>query len=390
VNRGDRALVALPLALTAVGVVMVYSSSAILGITRFQDPDHFVKGQLVRAGLGVGVLLLCARLRLRALEALAPWLLGGAALLLAAVAVAGQSSNGAVRWLRLGLFSVQPTDLARLFAVVFLAWWFKRRPPAGQGPLEALGVPLLVVGALVGLILAQPNLSSAVLLALTGLGMAFLAGASLRHLLLPVGAGAAAAVVALLAHPYQMKRVATYLGFLVRGDLDARGSGWQLDQSLIAIGSGGWLGRGLGGSHQKYLFLPEAHTDFIFSILAEELGFLGATLLLLLLALYLWRALRAAARARDRFAFLLAGGLALQIGLYALVNLAVATGLAPTTGLPLPFVSYGGSALLVNLAAAGLLFRVSAGNEEREALARQAWSARAEGPGDGRRRRSRR
>ena len=374
-NRGDRALLLLPLALTAVGIVMVYSSSAILGITRFQDPDYFFTRQLMRALLGVAVLLACARLRLRALEALAPWVLAGATGLLTVVVVAGHVSNGAGRWLRLGLFTIQPTDLARLAAVVFLAAWLKRRPPDGLGFWRGVAPAFAVVGLLCGLILLQPNLSSAALLAITGLVIVFLAGARLRHLLVPVGGGVAAVVVALATHPYQMRRVASFVSFLFHGTLDARGAGWQLDQSLIAIGSGGWFGRGLGGGMQKYLFLPEAHTDFIFSILAEELGFLGGTVLLALFAFYLWRCLRAVARAGDPFAFLLASGLTLQLGLYAIVNLAVATGLAPTTGLPLPFVSYGGSALLANMAAAGLLYRVSAGNDEREALARQRWSA---------------
>jgi cell division protein FtsW len=179
--------------------------------------------------------------------------------------------------------------------------------------------------------------------------------------------------LALVTHPYMLGRLRTFVGSWLGGTPDARGAGWQLDQSLIAIGSGGWLGRGLGAGLQKYLFLPEAHTDFIFSILGEEMGFLGATVLLGLIALLLWRGMRAAARASDPFAHLLAGGLTLQIGLYALANLAVATGLAPTTGLPLPFVSYGGSALLVNMAAAGVLYRVSAGNGQREALTRQRW-----------------
>jgi cell division protein FtsW len=367
-------LLVLPLALTAAGVIMVYSSSAILGITRYQDPDYFFTRQLLRATLGVAVMLGCARLRLRVLEALAPWLMAGAGGLLAIVVVAGHASNGAARWLRLGLFSIQPTDLARLAAVVFLAWWLKRNPPGERGFWRGVAAPLGLVGALAGLILLQPNLSSASLLVMTAVAMTFLAGARLEHLMIPLGGGVLAGLAALVTHPYQMKRVASFAGFLFHGSPDPRGSGWQLDQSLIAIGSGGWLGRGLGAGHQKYLFLPEAHTDFIFSILAEELGFLGATLLLVLLALYLWRTLRAAARAADPFAYLLAGGLALQIGLYGLVNLAVATGLAPTTGLPLPFVSYGGSALLANLAAAGVLYRVSAGVGEREALARQRFA----------------
>ncbi len=376
-RRGDRWLLLLALGLAAVGLVMVYSSSAILGITRYQDPNHFLYRQTVRVLLGVGVLLAATRVRLRWLERSAPWLLAGAVGLLAVLEAVGHVSNGAERWLRIGFLSLQPTDLARLATVVFLAWWLKRSPPAERGFVRGIGPPLAVTGGVAGLILMQPNLSSAGLLGATGMLMLFLAGARLRHLAVPVAVGAAAGVVALLTHPYMMGRVRTFVGVWFGGTLDARGSGWQLDQSLIAIGSGGWLGRGLGGGLQKYLFLPEAHTDFIFSIVGEETGFLGATLLLAMIALLLWRGMRAAARASDPFAFLLAGGLTLQIGLYALANLCVATGLAPTTGLPLPFVSYGGSALLVNMAAAGLLYRVSAENEEREALTRQRWR---EGP----------
>jgi cell division protein FtsW len=301
-------------------------------------------------------------------------LLLGAVGLLMAVIVAGKVSNGASRWLRFGALSLQPTDLARLAAVVALAWWLKRHPPAERGLWKGVMAPLGMAAVLCALIAKQPNLSSAALLGVTAFTMLFLGGARLRHLALPVGAAAGAVLVSLITHPYQLKRVGTFLAFTLHGDLDARGSGWQLDNSLIAIGSGGWLGRGIGGGHQKYLFLPEAHTDFIFSILAEELGFLGVTVLLVLFALYLWRGWRAAARAADPFASLLAAGLTLQIGLYGIANLAVATGLAPTTGLPLPFVSYGGSALIANLAAAGILYRISVGAEEREALAKQRWS----------------
>jgi cell division protein FtsW len=373
-NRGDRWLLVLPLALTALGVIMVYSSSAILGITRFQNPNYFLMRQLFRAGLGVVVLLVCARVDLRRLETLAPLLFGGAVSLLLLVVAVGHMSNGATRWLRLGFLTLQPTDIARLAAVVFLAWWLKRRPPAELGFRRGLLLPLAMVGALAALILLQPNLSSASLLCVVGFGLLFLAGAPLRHLAVPVIGGFLAAVVALETHPYMMGRVHSFLDFVWLGKLDARGSGWQLDQSLIAIGSGGMLGRGLGAGLQKYLFLPEAHTDFIFSILAEELGFVGSSVLFVLIALLVWRGIRAAVRASDPFAFLLSAGLTLQLALYAIANLAVATGLAPTTGLPLPFVSYGGSALLANLAAAGLLYRVSALNGDHEALTRRRWS----------------
>lgn len=376
-NRGDRWLLILPMVLTTMGVVMVYSSSSILGLTRHGDPNYFLSKQLLRAGLGVVAMLVCTRLRLRSLEHAAPVLIGIAAAMLAGVVAVGHMSNGATRWLKLGFLTLQPTDLARLAAVAFLAWWLRRHPPAEEGLTRGVLVPLGIAGALSGLILLQPNLSSAALLGVTAFGMLYLAGASPRHLAIPVGAGVFAVAGALLTHPYQMQRVRTFAGYLLHGQLDKQGAGWQLDQSLIAIGSGGWIGRGLGEGLQKYLFLPEAHTDFIYSIIAEELGFVGSTLLLVLIALYLWRGLRATARARDPFTFLLAGGLTLQVGLYALVNLSVATGLVPTTGLPLPFVSYGGSALLVNLAAAGILYRVSADNGEEEALARQRWARAA-------------
>jgi len=373
VRRGDRWLVGLALLLTALGLVMVYSAGSFHAFVHYGDTNYFLRQQLVRTLIGVGVLVACSRMSLRRLESLAPWLLAGACGLLALVAVGGHMSNGATRWLRFGVLSIQPTDLGRFAAVVFLAWWLKRRPVADLGFWRGMVPPLLALGVVAALILKQPNLSSAALLLGTGLVMLFLAGAPWRYLAAPLGATAAAVALALATHPYMMTRVKTFAGFVLGGTLDQRGAGWQLDQSLIAIGSGGVLGRGLGGGLQKLLYLPEAHTDFIFSIVAEELGLWGATLLFVALGLFLWRGLRAAARASDPFAALLAGGLTVQIGAYALANLAVATGLAPTTGLPLPFVSYGGSALLANLAAAGLLYRVSAMNGDEDALARQRW-----------------
>ena len=373
-NRGDRLLLLLPLALTAIGLIMVYSSSSMLGIERFHDPNHYLFQQVIRVILGILVMVACTRIDLRRLEALAPWLLGISIPLLAIVAVAGHVSNGAARWIRMGTVTFQPTDFARLATVVFLAWWLKRRAPQELGFRRGVLPPLGIAILMAGLILAQPNLSSAALLGFTCFLMIFLAGARVLHLAAPVGAGLLAVAGALLTHPYQMERMRTFASFVFGGDIDEQGAGYQLTQSLIAIGSGGWIGRGLGQGLQKNLYLPEPHTDFIFSVLAEELGLLGVTILLVLFALLLWRGLRATARARDDFAFLLAGGLTFQIGLYAAVNLAVVTGLAPTTGLPLPFVSYGGSALLANLAATGLLYRVSSVNDVRESLERSRWA----------------
>jgi cell division protein FtsW len=366
--------VGLALLLTAVGLVMVYSAGSFHAFVSYGDSNYFLRQQLVRTVIGVVALLACSRLSLRSLETLAPWLLAGACAMLMMVVVIGHMSNGATRWLRLGFMSLQPTDLGRLAAVIFMAWWLKRRPVAQLGFWRGMLPPLVVLGLVAGLILKQPNLSSAGLLLLTGFVMLFLSGAPLKFLGAPIAAGAGIVTLALATHPYMMTRVRTFAGFVFGGQLDHRGAGWQLDQSLIAIGSGGVLGRGLGGGLQKLLYLPEAHTDFIFSIIAEELGLIGVTLLFVAIGLFLWRGMRAAARASEPFASLLAGGLTVQIGLYALANLAVATGLAPTTGLPLPFVSYGGSALMVNLAAAGLLYRVSTLNGDEDALVRQRWS----------------
>ncbi len=373
--RGDRWLLVLALALTAVGLVMVYSSGSFYAFVHYHNANYFLTQQMVRTALGIVVLFACARfVSLKRLEAAAPALLVGACVLLLAVVAMGHLSKGATRWFRLGVLSLQPTEIARVAAVIFLAWWLKRRPVAELGFWRGLVPPLVVTGIVAALILKQPNLSSAGLLMMTAFAMLFLAGAPWRFLGAPVAAGVAAVALAVATHPYQMGRVQTFLDFVVNGKLDARGAGWQLDQSLIAIGSGGLLGRGLGAGMQKLLFLPEAHTDFIFSVIAEELGFVGSTALLAVIGLFVWRGMRVAARCTEPFAALVAGGLSVQIGLYSMANLAVATGLAPTTGLPLPFVSYGGSALLVNLAAAGILYRISALNGETDALARQRWS----------------
>jgi cell division protein FtsW len=374
-TRGDRWLIVLALVLTAVGLVMVYSSSSFFAFVHKGDENYFLRQQVLRTLLGLGALWFCARaLSLKVLESAAPWLVGGACVLLVAVIAVGHMSNGATRWLRFGFMSLQPTDLGRVAAVVFLAWWLKRRPVAALGFWRGLVPPLVFLGLVAALILKQPNLSSAGLLLATGFTMLFLSGAPMRFLAAPVAGGVGVVALALATHPYMMRRVQTFVDFVVQGRFEARDAGFQLDQSLIAIGSGGLAGRGLGAGMQKLLFLPEAHTDFIFSIIAEELGFIGTTALLVVLGLFLWRGMRVAARCSEPFAALVAGGLTVQIGLYALANLAVATGLAPTTGLPLPFVSYGGSALLVNLAAAGILYRISALNGETEALTRQRWA----------------
>ncbi len=374
-KRGDRWIIGLALILTAFGVVMVYSAGSFASFIKHQGGNYYLQQQVVRVLLGGALMWFCARkLDLSRLEKFAPIALAACCVLLLAVVAVGHTSKGATRWFRVGSASLQPTELARIAAVMFLAMWLKRRPIEKHGFVRGLLPPMAILGVVALLIFKQPALSSAALLFATGFTMFYLSGAPMRYLLMPVGAGALAVAAGIATHPYQLKRIQTFLDFVLHGKIDAQGAGYQIDQSLIAIGSGGLFGRGLGAGFQKLLSLPDAHTDFIFAIVGEELGLLGATALLVVFALFLWRGLRVTARCSDPFACLLAGGITVQFGFYVVANLMVATSLAPTTGLPLPFVSYGGSALLVNLAAAGILYRISALNGEDEALTRQRWA----------------
>jgi cell division protein FtsW len=366
--------------LTVIGLVMVYSAGSFQGFIKYQDSNHYLLPQLQRIGLGLLAMAACMRLPMRRLERVAPWLLGVALVLLMVVIGMGHKSHGAARWLRLGFMTLQPTDLARYATVVALAWMLKRRPPREHGFVRGFLPPIGLTLVVTLLIFKQPNLSSSALMFVTGIGMLLLAGAPMRWFAPFVAVGALVVTLGFASghiHAYQLERIQTFVAGMTGGEVDSRGAGYQLQQSKVAIGSGGLLGRGIGGSVQKYLYLPEAHTDFIFSILAEETGILGVSIVIGLFIVFIMRGLRTTVRSSDLFAGLVAGGITLQIAFYAIANLWVATGLAPTTGLPLPFVSYGGSALIANLAAVGLLHRVSAMNGEEEALTRQRWSREA-------------
>jgi cell division protein FtsW len=212
---------------------------------------------------------------------------------------------------------------------------------------------------LAALILKQPNLGSTIALLTTGLVMLHLAGARQRHLALIAGAGALVAILMVLANAYMRARIFGWLGHWGSTEADAQGKGWQLRQSILALGSGGLLGTGPGKGIQKFFFLPDPHTDFIYAVVGEELGLLGTALVLLTYLVVFLRGLRIAGRAPDRFGFLLAAGLSVNLAVYVGMNIAVVTGLIPTTGLPLPFLSYGGSALVVNLGVVGVLLNIA-------------------------------
>lgn len=346
--------------LLTLGLVMVYSSSAVLGADRYHSQFFFVKRQAIRLLLGLVVMLFLARFDYHKLQRVAPWALAlSVGLLGALVVLGGAGVRGANRWLSVAEFTLQPTEIARLACVIYLAKLLDRKGERIVSFRDGVLPPALVLGLIALLILKQPNLGSTIALLVTGFLMLHLAGANPRHLLLLGGAGALFAVFQVLRHPYMMDRVQGWLFHWSTGAVDAQGKSWQLHQSIVALGSGGILGEGPGRGMQKFFFLPDPHTDFIYAVIGEELGLVGTASVLVAYVLLFLRGLRIAGRAPDRFGFLLAAGLTVSLAVYVGMNISVVTGIIPTTGLPLPFLSYGGSALVVNLGVVGVLLNIA-------------------------------
>jgi cell division protein FtsW len=348
------------LLLTAFGLVMVYSSSAVTADARAGDQFYFLKRQAIAAALGVALLALAFHLGPRRLERLAlPLLFAvGVALVLVLVPGIGRVAGGARRWIDLGLVSFQPAEAAKVVLVVYLARSLARKKERMRMFSIGFLPHVLVAGLLMALVLAEKDLGTVVILFLVLFVMLFAGGARVSYLL---GAILVAAVVGwrlVAGTPYRMQRITAFLDPWQHRE----GVGFQIVESLIGIGNGGWTGQGLGEGKGKLFYLPAAHTDFIAAVVAEETGLVGTAILLLLFAAIAWRGLRATFRAPDAFSGYLALGLTTLLVGQALVNLAVVFGLLPTKGLTLPFVSYGGSSLMTLLAAAGMLLSVSAGH----------------------------
>ena len=353
----DLWLFATMVVLCSVGVVMIYSASAIIAVDRFHDPFFFLKKQFFWAVIGFGCLWLALRLDYRQLERLVVPLLVVSFVLLVLVLVPpfGQVINGTRRWFRAGPLSFQPVELAKFSLVLYLAAFLSRRREQMSSFTQGLVPPLLVAGLMAALTIVQPDLGNSVALVILTLVLAFLAGARVIHML-AIAATALPVVGLLIAlRPYRWRRM---LAFVNPWD-DPQGSGFQIIQSFLALGSGGWFGLGLGESRQKLFYLPEPYTDFVFAILGEELGLVGAVVVVGLFAVLIWRGLRVGLRAPDAFGAYLALGLTIMLATQTLVNLGVVTGALPTKGLPLPFVSFGGSALLLTMFSTGVLLNIS-------------------------------
>jgi cell division protein FtsW len=354
--KSDKALFVATILLLSVSVVMVYSASAVLALERFDDPYRFLMRQVLWAAMGLGVLAITMRIDYRTYrnDAFIWAVLALAAGMLVAVLFAAPV-NGARRWLGVGSLGIQPSELAKIACVLFAALMLERRMHRINEVSYSLTPIAIVTGVLVGLILLEPDMGTSISLMLTVSVMVFAAGVSYRYL---VGAALVlvpAITAVLVSAPYRRRRLFTFLDPWQ----DPLGDGFQIIQSRIAVGTGHVFGRGLMEGVQKLFYLPEPHTDFIYAVIGEELGLIGASAILICFCVIAWRGLRISMRAEDRFGALTALGLTTMIAVQAFVNMSVVLGLLPTKGIPLPLVSNGGSSLLVSLLGIGILLNIS-------------------------------
>ncbi len=359
----DPWLILAVLALTAIGLVMVYSASSSLALKRHMDAAYFFKRQLLHVGVGLGLMIFLARMEYDRLRRWAYPFLGLVFILLVAVLIPGlgHRAGGAARWLRLFGVSIQPSELAKLALMMYMAYSLSAHHDNirtfSRGFLPHLGMSVVLVLP----ILAQPDLGMSLMVFTIGLVMMFVAGVRMLYLGGLVVTAIPVVYTLIVAFPYRFQRLAVFLDpWKYR-----YGAGFQIVHSFLAFGSGGTMGAGLGASKQKLFYLPEPHTDFIFSVLGEELGLWGVALVLSLFLLLVWRGIKTALGARDLFGTYLAMGATLIIGLQAFVNAGVVMGALPTTGLTLPFISSGGSSMVTNFVCVGILLSVSAHRDRK-------------------------
>ncbi|MEA2636568.1 MAG: cell division protein FtsW [Chloroflexota bacterium] len=361
-RRGDRALLLAVAALTAFGLVMVFSASEVQGWLWFHNPAYYFEHQLMWLALGVVLLFAGANLDYHRLRPLA-WPLAVATVVLMVLVLLphfGVEVNGARRWLRLGPLQMQPAELAKIAAIIFMALWLERHRDR-LSSLENGVVPFLaLLGFTILLVILERDLGTTLILAGILLAQFLVAGGRKRHVLLLALIMALCVYLFIQMEPYRLHRILAF----VDPWSDPLNTGFQAIQSVVALGSGGFAGVGLGHSIQKYQWLPFAHTDFIFAIVGEETGLLGTSAVLALFGLFAYRGYRVALKAPDAFGSLLACGVTTWIALQALINIAAVTVTLPTTGIPLPFISYGGSSLAIALLAVGILMNVSTQSEK--------------------------
>jgi len=353
----DITIAASTMFLLAIGVIMVYSASSVLAFHEFGDSFYYFKRQLIFAALGVVAMLTVMNVDYPILKKYAKHiiLICFALLVIVLIPGIGVVRGGARSWLGIGSFGIQPSEFMKLGMIIFLAHYLSDNQGKITNFFRGLLPPLAIVGLAFGLIMLQPDLGTGAVLVGASLMIIFTAGARIRHLMLLALIGLAGFVGLILAAPYRLQRITAYLDPWQ----DPLGAGYQAIQSLYAIGPGGLVGLGLGMSRQKYNYLPEPQNDFIFSIIAEELGFIGGTFVIFLFLLLVWRGMRTAVTAPDTFGSLLAVGIVGMFAVQVIINIGVVIGLLPVTGITLPLISAGGSSLTLMLTAVGILLNIS-------------------------------
>jgi cell division protein FtsW len=352
----DRWLFSATIGLALFGVVMVYSASAVIAQQESHSQFYYVIKQAVWTSIGFLAMFVAMRFDYQHLNR--RWIVYGAlivtVLLLLAV-FAFSPVNGARRWIKLNGFSLQPSEIAKLSLALFLGRFLERRAGDETSFWRTFLPCFLVLAVVAGLVAKEPDLGTALMLAIICFTICFAAGMRPRHLVYAVVPAILYVGKMLIFTPFRMKRLSAFIDPWA----DAQGTGYQVVQSLIAVGSGGSHGLGFAQGRQKLLFLPFAHSDFIFAVVGEELGLIGALVIVCVFAVFLWRGMRAALRAPDRFGMLLALGIVIGIVAQALLNISVVLALVPTKGIPLPLISYGGSSMVPTLAGVGILLNIS-------------------------------
>ncbi len=353
----DHLLLATVVALLVVGLLSLYSASFAVGEREYGNPNYFIVRQAVFALVGLAAMLALMRLDYRRLGRLSVLLMLASIVGLVAVLIPGVGvvRYGSARWLDVGPAEVQPSEVAKLGLVLYMSAWLASRGEHIRHLSLGFLPFVIIVGLVCGLVLVEPDMGTAVVLLAVATTLFFLAGAPISHLALFLVLGALVSYAVVLTHDYRLARVEAFLA----PEADPYGKGFQLIQLKTALASGGLLGLGWGAGRQKFGFVPGAHTDGVFAILGEEMGFVGAMAVVALFALLVGRGIYIALRVRDPFGRLVAVGVSAWLGYQTFINLGGISGLIPLTGIPLPFFSYGGSALIANLAAVGLLLSVS-------------------------------
>jgi cell division protein FtsW len=356
-DKTVRNLIIILTILAGFGTAMLYSASSVIALEKFSDSAFFLKRHLVRLFISVGIMYIVIRIDYHIWKKSAHLLLILSILLLIATKISFLSGtyNGATRWLKLGSLSLQTAEFARFALIIFLAEYMERNRDIIDDFFHGFLPVFGLIAVTIFLIVIQPDFSTAVLLGIISFTLLFIGGAHVLHLGTSAAVASFVGTIVIFSHNYRFERL---MSFLYPSDASRQAS-YQITQSLISLGNGGTTGLGLGDSLEKNLFLPEPHTDFIFSIIGEETGFIGCLLLLVLFLMFFLNLLKISKEAPDRFSAYLTLGTAFSIMLYALVNAAVAVGLFPVTGLPMPFFSYSGSQLLINFLLLGIVFNIA-------------------------------